>query len=74
MLVLTRRLGETIHIGPDITVTVLDIDRGKIRLGIVAPKDVPIYRAELLPKVEAERIAIIENVAEQMKEAADEQG
>ncbi len=48
MLVLSRQLGETIHIGTDITITVTDIDRGKIRLGIVAPRDYPILRAELL--------------------------
>lgn len=48
MLVLSRRLGERIFIGDNIVITVVDIDRGKIRLGIEAPKDVPIYREELL--------------------------
>jgi carbon storage regulator len=51
MLVLTRKLGEKIYIGHDqsIVITVVNIDRGKIRLGISAPRDVPIYRQELLP-------------------------
>lgn len=49
MLVLSRKLGEKIRIGDDIVITVVDIDRGKIRLGIEAPRDVPIYRQELLP-------------------------
>jgi carbon storage regulator len=49
MLVLTRKLGERVMIGPDIVVTVVDIDRGKIRLGIEAPKDVLIFREEILP-------------------------
>lgn len=49
MLVLSRKLGEKIFIGPNICITVVDIDRGKIRLGIEAPGDVPIYRQELLP-------------------------
>lgn len=49
MLVLSRKLGEKIYIGSNIIITVVDIDRGKIRLGIEAPKDVPIYRQELLP-------------------------
>ena len=49
MLVLSRRLGEKIYIGENICVTVVDIDRGKIRLGVEAPRDVPIYRQELLP-------------------------
>ena len=49
MLVLSRKLGEKIYIGENICITVVDIDRGKIRLGIEAPRNVPIYRQELLP-------------------------
>jgi carbon storage regulator len=47
MLVLNRRHGEKIFIGKDITVTVQLIDRGKVRLGIEAPAQVKILRAEL---------------------------
>ena len=54
MLVLSRKLGEKIFIGENICITVVDIDRGKIRLGIEAPRDVPIYREELLPLKPAE--------------------
>jgi carbon storage regulator len=49
MLVLSRKLGEKICIGENICITVVDIDRGKIRLGIEAPRDVPVFRQELLP-------------------------
>ena len=49
MLVLSRKLGEKIYIGDTICITVVDIDRGKIRLGSEAPRDVAIYRQELLP-------------------------
>jgi carbon storage regulator len=49
MLVPSRKLGERIYIGPDVCITVVDIQAGKIRLGIEAPRDVPIYRQELLP-------------------------
>ncbi len=49
MLVLSRKLGEKIFIGENICITVVDIDRGKIRLGIEAPRDVAIFRQELLP-------------------------
>ena len=49
MLVLSRKLGEKVYIGEHIVITVVDIDRGKIRLGIDAPKDVKVYRQELLP-------------------------
>lgn len=48
MLVLSRKLGEKIVIGENICITVIDIDRGKIRLGIEAPRTIPVYRQELL--------------------------
>ena len=51
MLVLSRRLGEKIIIGSgsnEIVLTVVDIDRGKIRLGIDAPKEIPVFREELV--------------------------
>lgn len=48
MLVLSRKLGEKIYISDNICITVVDIDRGKIRLGIEAPRDVPIFRKELV--------------------------
>lgn len=50
MLVLSRKLGEKIIIGNDIVVTIVEINRNKIRLGIEAPQSVPIYRSELLDK------------------------
>lgn len=51
MLVLSRKIGEKITIGDDIVITLVDIiDNRKIRLGIEAPKDVPILRNELLGK------------------------
>lgn len=52
MLVLTRKLGEKIQIGDNICLTVLEVDRGKVRLGIDAPRDVPVFREELLEKME----------------------
>jgi carbon storage regulator len=57
MLVLSRKLGEKIFIGDNICITVVDIDRGKIRLGIEAPRDVPIYRQELLPLAQQQATA-----------------
>ncbi len=47
MLVLSRKLGEKIVIGENITITVVDIDRGKVRLGIDAPKGLRIDRQEI---------------------------
>jgi carbon storage regulator len=49
MLVLGRKLGEKVYIGDNIIITVCDLDRGKVRLGIECPRDVPIYRQEVLP-------------------------
>jgi carbon storage regulator len=49
MLVLSRKLGERIFIGDNVVVTVFEIDRGKVRLGVDAPRDVPIWREEVRP-------------------------
>ena len=48
MLVLSRKLGEKIFISENICITIVDIDRGKVRLGIEAPREVPVFRQELL--------------------------
>lgn len=48
MLILTRKLGEKIWIGDNICVIVTEIDLGKIKLGVVAPRDVEVMREELL--------------------------
>lgn len=53
MLVLKRKLGESIRIGPDIIITIVDVDRGSVRVGIDCPREIPIYRTELLPDVQA---------------------
>lgn len=50
MLILSRKIGERIMIGDNITITVVVIEPGKVRIGIEAPRDIPVYREELLPK------------------------
>ncbi len=52
MLVLSRKCGETIMIGRDITVTVLEVHRGRVKLGLAGPPAVPIRRKELHERVE----------------------
>ena len=47
MLVLTRQRDEAIKIGDDIEITIVDIRRDKVRLGIVAPPDIPVHRKEI---------------------------
>jgi carbon storage regulator len=54
MLVLSRKLGEKIYINDNICLTIVNIERGKIRLGIEAPKNVPVFRKELLLKEKKE--------------------
>lgn len=57
MLVLTRRLGESITIGDDIVVTVLEVSGNQVRLGITAPRSVRILREEIYQAMQAENRA-----------------
>ena len=54
MLVLSRKKGESIVISDSIVVTVVDLRNGKVRLGIEAPKEVPVHRKELHDKINAQ--------------------
>ena len=54
MLVLTRKTNQSIMIGDDVEVTVLAVSRDKIRLGITAPKDIPVYRKEVYLSIKGE--------------------
>ncbi len=49
MLVLTRKTDQKVVIGPDIVVTVLEIRGNRVRLGIEAPREIPVHRSELVP-------------------------
>jgi carbon storage regulator len=57
MLVITRRSGERVVLGDDITITVLEISGSTVRLGIDAPTEVPVYRHEIWLAVKAENQA-----------------
>ena len=58
MLVLTRRLGEKLVIGEDVTVTVLGVKGNQIRIGIDAPRDVTVHREEIHQRILREQKAI----------------
>lgn len=55
MLILTRRLGETLMIGDDVRVTVLDVNGSQVRLGIKAPGSVEVHREEIYNKIQIEK-------------------
>ncbi len=57
MLVLTRRVGEKLVIGDDVTVTVIGVKGNQIRLGIDAPREIPVHREEIYQRILKERAA-----------------
>ena len=54
MLILTRRVGETLMVGDDVTVTVLGVKGNQVRIGVNAPKDVAVHREEIYDRIKKE--------------------
>jgi carbon storage regulator len=65
MLILTRRVGETLMIGDEVTVTVLGVKGNQVRIGVNAPRDVAVHREEIYERIKREQ-------AEQQRDATSE--
>lgn len=55
MLILTRRIGETLMVGDDVTITVLGVKGNQVRIGVNAPKDVAVHREEIYQRIQKEK-------------------
>ena len=56
MLILTRRIGEVLMIGNDVTVTVLGVKGNQVRVGINAPKDIAVHRQEIFERLKRQQV------------------
>ncbi|MBZ4665778.1 carbon storage regulator CsrA [Mahella sp.] len=67
MLVLTRKVEQSIKIGDDIEITVLGIDEDKVSIGIIAPKSMPIYRKEIYLQIQEANIQAAKSDPQRLK-------
>jgi carbon storage regulator len=72
MLVLTRKTNQSIMIGDAVEVSVLAVSRDKIRLGITAPRDVPVFRKEVYLSIQEEQLNADQGAKQQVDRALDD--
>ena len=70
MLILTRKCNESIRIGDDVTITIMRIEPGQVRVGIDAPRGVPVHREEVYERIQAEQDAIVPPTGEALNKLA----
>ena len=71
MLVLTRKVDERICIGDDIIIRVIDVNKGNVRLGIEAPKNVHIYRQEIYERIQKQNLESSRGISAEVAKAAE---
>jgi len=71
MLVLTRKVRERINIGDDITISVIEVDRGSVRLGIDAPRNITILRQEVYERIQEQNLQSSRGAFGDIERAAD---
>lgn len=72
MLVLTRKTNESIMIGDDVEVSVLAVAGDKVRIGISAPREIPVFRKEVYLTIQAEQADVADGAGERVNKALDE--
>lgn len=60
MLILTRRVGESLMVGDDVTITILGVKGNQVRVGVNAPKDVGVHREEIYQRIQREKLMSLE--------------
>ncbi|WP_028575781.1 carbon storage regulator CsrA [Desulfonatronovibrio hydrogenovorans] len=71
MLILSRRLGESIHLGDDIVISILGIRGKQVKVGIEVPDDIPVYREEVFKRIQQENEMAVRTCTQDLVAAAN---